>query len=103
MEKNVIRDLDSLKIKALAVIKSTVMYMESLSPLNNENFMSPNELKRLQTYREEIETIASQYDNIFFTIPFEERGRVEYMNILGRFNRTLYEMPSLELVISSDD
>ncbi len=103
MEKNVIRDLDTLKIRALSVIKSTVMYMNSLSPLNNEYFMSPNELKRLQAYREEIETIASKYDNIFFTIPYEERGRVEYMNILGRVNRTLYEMDSLEAVSSSDD
>ena len=103
MEKNVVRDLDYLKIKALAVIKSAVMYMNTLSPLNNEQFMSPNELKRLKSFRDEIETIASKFDGIFFSLPYEDRGRIEYMNILGRFNHTLYEMDSLDPVSSSDD
>ncbi len=100
---NKIERLNNLKLSAMNIIKSTLLYMKYLQPLNNPEFMNETEKKTLDSYKLIINNINNEYNELYKSLSVEERREHEYKNLLGEFNQALRTVECIDMVYNGDD
>ena len=88
-------ELNRLKKEALVIIRNMTIFMRELYPLNNVRFMNEEEKMKYNEYYERITKISNRYNSLYARLSRTEKQHHEHINIMGKFDETLYQLPSL--------
>ena len=100
---NKLEKLNNLKLNAMSIVKSVLLYMRALQPLNNPVFMNPEEKKMYDSYVVIINKLNKEYTELFGTLTPDEMTKHQHMNILAEFNSAVRELECIEMVYDGDD